>query len=126
MDSLEDNQPRQLFSDKQGNYEQDNFQITAHVVDPNVKKEGVSQHVVYTVKGEDKLGTFEVLRRFSDFDSLKVFLQKRWPSCYIPPIPDKKSVGNMDQKFIEDRRSLLEGFVKKVTELKHLWYSEEF
>ncbi|EAS02031.1 PX-SNX8-Mvp1p-like protein (macronuclear) [Tetrahymena thermophila SB210] len=126
MENIEDNQPRQLFSDKQGNIEQDNFQITVHVVDPIVKKEGVSQHVVYTVKGEDKLGTFEVIRRFSDFDGLRTYLQKRWPSCYIPPIPDKKSVGNMDQKFIEDRRNLLEAFVVKITELKHLWYSEEF
>lgn len=32
----------------------------------------------------------------------------------------------MEQKFIEDRRNLLEGFIKKIGELKHLWYSEEF
>lgn len=34
-------------------------------------------------------------------------------------------MGNMDQKFIEERRFYLDMFVKKVATLKHLWYSEE-
>ena len=73
-----------------------------------------------------QMGSFDVLRRFSDFDALRKILQQRWPSCYIPPIPEKKALGGTDQAFIEERRSSLEGFAKKTAELKHLWYSDEF
>jgi hypothetical protein len=51
------------------------------------------------------------MRRFSDFDHLRKHLTTRWPSCYVPPIPSKKTVGNMDGAFIEERRLLLETFI---------------
>eukprot|EP01016_Furgasonia_blochmanni_P040070 TRINITY_DN5071_c0_g1_i4.p1 TRINITY_DN5071_c0_g1~~TRINITY_DN5071_c0_g1_i4.p1 ORF type:complete len:378 (-),score=137.15 TRINITY_DN5071_c0_g1_i4:353-1486(-) len=50
----------------------------------------------------------------------------RWPGCYIPPVPPKKAVGNMDQKFIEDRRRALETFCLSMAKLTHLYYSDEF
>jgi len=50
----------------------------------------------------------------------------KWPGCYVPPLPEKKMVGNMDKKFIEDRRKFLEYFCQKISEISYLYYSEEF
>jgi hypothetical protein len=62
-----------------------------------VIKDGVtSKYILYTIRGEDKDGVFDTLRRYSDFHTLREKMLARWPSCYIPPIPPKKAVGNMD------------------------------
>lgn len=51
---------------------------------------------------------------------------KRWPGCYVPPIPEKKVVGNNESNFVENRKNGLDVFVKEMATLAHLWYSEEF
>ena len=99
--------------------------IKISVTDP-VIKDGLNKYVLYAVRGADRDGTFEIYRRFSDFNTLRKAMVKRWPGVYVPPIPEKKAVGNMDSKFIEERRSLLEKFCLKVAELPHLFYSDEF
>lgn len=48
---------------------------------------------------------------------------KRWPGCYIPPIPEKKVVGNSESNFVENRKNGLDIFVKEMATLAHLWYS---
>ena len=50
----------------------------------------------------------------------------RWPACYVPPIPPKKSVGNMDAPFIEERRKGLETFALNLASMRHFWYSDEW
>ena len=37
-----------------------------------------------------------------------------------------KIKGNLDNEFIEERRKFLQNFCRKMTELPHLFYSEEF
>jgi hypothetical protein len=53
------------------------------------------------VQGEDKEGTFEYEKRYSDFDHARSALVVRWPGCFIPPLPLKKVIGNSDVAFIE-------------------------
>jgi len=50
----------------------------------------------------------------------------RWPGCYVPAIPPKKAMGNLEKEFIEDRRIQLEIFCRNVAAIKHLYYSQEF
>ncbi|CAD8144880.1 unnamed protein product [Paramecium pentaurelia] len=103
----------------------DEAEITLQVCDPKVIS-GINKYVVYTVKGMDKNGQFDVQRRFSDFKTIRQFLLTKWPGCYIPPVPPRKAFGNMEQQFIDERRLMLEDFLKKIATLKYLWYSEEF
>ncbi|CAD8077097.1 unnamed protein product [Paramecium sonneborni] len=103
----------------------DKKEIEVQVCDPIVKKDGLKNYVVYTLKGFDRDGNFEVVRRFNEFDCFRITLQIRWPGCYIPPLPIKKSVGNMDQKFIDERMHYLNLFMNKMTTIDHLWYSDE-
>lgn len=61
------------------------------VCDP-VVKDGVQKYILYTIRGADRKGNFEVLRRFSDFLALRTHLVVRWPGCYVPPVPPKKTM----------------------------------
>ncbi len=61
------------------------------VSDPLIK-DGVQKYVVYTLKGIDLDGPFETYRRFSNFHYIREILVKRWPGCFIPPIPEKKTL----------------------------------
>jgi len=99
--------------------------VTIQVCNPQVRDEKFTKHVVYTIKGTDKEGQFEVVRRYKDFDKIRSLLVIRWPGCYIPPLPPK-SVTNMDVKFIEERRRQLQTFCKKIGDLSYLHYSEEY
>ncbi|KAM3140198.1 hypothetical protein pb186bvf_007751 [Paramecium bursaria] len=104
--------------------DEDSFEIQTEVCDPIIK-DGLQKYVVYTFKGQDKHGQFDIQRRYNDFDVFRATLAQRWPGCYVPPLPIKKAVGNMDKKFIDERKHYLDLFVKKLATLKHLWYSYE-
>jgi sorting nexin-1/2 len=86
----------------------------------------VGGHIKYTVTGVDGDGQFEEVRRFSQFFALKHALSSRWPGIYIPALPEKKLVGNSDDKFIEERRSLLERFMKEIGKYDYIIHSKEF
>ncbi|CDW91301.1 px domain containing protein [Stylonychia lemnae] len=101
-------------------------------VDPKVKKFTVQNptkiggHIKYAVTGVDGEGDFEDVRRFSQFFALKNALQQRWPGIYIPALPEKKLVGNNEVKFVEERRNLLERFMKELAKCDYLIHSKEF
>ena len=66
-----------------------------------------SKHVEYQIKGKDSLGEIDVMRRYSEFLLLHDKLFKSYPGLIIPPVPAKKSQGNMDDFFIEERKYFL-------------------
>lgn len=78
------------------------------------------------MSGVDSDGPFEEARRFSEFFAFKEALTARWPGVYIPAIPEKKMMGNKDEKFIEERRALLERFMKEIAKQEYLVQSREF
>lgn len=86
----------------------------------------VSGHIKYTVTGVDAEGPFESSRRYREFFALRNILIARWPGIYIPSIPEKQLVGNKDNKFIEERRHLLERFMKELAKFDYLIQSKEF
>lgn len=57
-----------------------------------------------------------VLRRFSDFEWLqqKLSENERYKGLIIPPLPEKKYLGNLDNSFIEKRREDLEAFLRVI------------
>lgn len=85
-----------------------------------------SGHIKYSVSGVDSDGPFEESRRFSEFFALREALASRWPGVYIPAIPEKKLMGNKDDKFVEERRALLERFMKEIAKFDYLTDSKEF
>ena len=59
-------------------------------------------HVVYKLKGTDKLGEFDIQRRYNEFYVLRGVLVKRFPAFYIPPVPPKKAFGNKEEKYVQE------------------------
>ena len=102
------------------------------VEDPRVQKFNVinpvkiSGHVKYTVNGVDDEGDFTEVRRFREFHALGQVLRTRWPGCYVPSIPEKKMLHQNNEQFTEERRSLLERFMKEIAKYDYIIYSKEF
>ena len=76
------------------------------------------KYVSYTISGE--ILQDNVIRRFSDFYSLREKMIKRYPGIYIPPIPPKKTIGNMDKEIIQYRSRILSIFCKKISKYPFL------
>lgn len=78
------------------------------------------------MSGCDDEGDFQEARRFREFHALAQVLRTRWLGCYVPQIPEKKVVGNENEKFVEERRVLLERFMKEIAKYDYIVYSKEF
>lgn len=77
--------------------------------------------------GVDFDGEFNDVRRFREFHALADVLRIRWPGCYVPSIPEKKmNQNNNDDKFVEERRELLERFMREIAKYDYIIFSKEF
>ena len=65
-----------------------------------------------------------IYRRFSDFYSLREKLVERWPGIYIPNLPPKVAVGNLEKKVIETRTRVINDFCHKISKFKFIVDSE--
>eukprot|EP01017_Pseudomicrothorax_dubius_P006391 TRINITY_DN11810_c0_g2_i4.p1 TRINITY_DN11810_c0_g2~~TRINITY_DN11810_c0_g2_i4.p1 ORF type:complete len:118 (+),score=14.98 TRINITY_DN11810_c0_g2_i4:131-484(+) len=107
----------------QGSFNSENrHQVKISVCEPRVVDK-IKKHVIYSVKGVDRDGTFEVYRRYSEFSQLRALLISRWPGCYIPPLPPKQVINNLEDKFVEERQKYLERFCNAIAELPYLYLS---
>ena len=82
-------------------------------------------HVVYKVKGSDKSGEFDIMRRYNHFFVLRQVLVQRWPAFFIPPIPPKKAMGNKEEKVVQERWYLLNRFIQHLSKIEYIWNSDE-
>lgn len=108
---------------KDGEAEPEDPRVQQFTVTNPVK---VAGHVKYSVTGVDEGGEFTEVRRYREFHALGQVLRTRWPGCYIPSIPEKKLVKNNDENFVEERRSLLERFMKEIAKYDYIVFSKEF
>ena len=92
------------------------------VSDP-ILVEGIKSYVQYKVTGE--LVKEPIYRRFSDFYSLREKLVERWPGLYIPNLPPKLTVGNLEKKVIEMRTRVINDFCHKISKFKFILDSDE-
>lgn len=103
-----------------------------HTEDPRVQKFTVTNpvkvgsNIKYSVEGVDDEGDFSVVRRYREFNALAQVLRIRWPGCYVPSIPEKKFLNDKNEEFIEERRSLLERFMKEIAKYDYIVFSKEF
>ncbi len=69
-----------------------------------------------TLPGYDQYTVHNVARRFSDFEWLQKQLQdnEMYKGLIIPPLPEKKYLGNLDSTFIDKRREELETFLRVI------------
>ena len=101
--------------------------ISVSVENPQTKDGGAlsKNYIIYEVVGNDQNGTFNVKRRYNEFNELRLKLVENWPGFFIPPIPEKKSTGNLDANFIKQRQHMLNHFMKRCARMPHIFYSDE-
>jgi sorting nexin-1/2 len=101
-----------------------------HAISISIKdyviRDGLTKKIYYNIIGTDKAGGFEISRRYTEFRLLRNVLSNSWPGFYIPKIPSKQKLGNLEPAFIDKRRKLLELFLKKVSNLEYIYESEIF
>lgn len=86
----------------------------------------IGKVVKFTISGNDSEGVFSVQRRYKEFLALKEALNQNWPGCYVPAIPEKQFIGDKEDGFIEERRMLLERFVRECAKYEFIIESREF
>ena len=83
------------------------------VGEPEIRGGKLRSYHVYRVSSA--AGTVEhVFRRYSDFLWLRTVLVKSFPGIFIPPLPEKKVLGNKDNAFVESRRLDLQRWLQRV------------
>ena len=85
--------------------------------------EGIKSYVQYKVTG--KLVKEPIYRRFSDFYSLREKLVERWSGLYIPNLPPKLTMGNLEKKVIEMRTRVINDFCHKISKFNFILDSDE-
>ena len=83
-----------------------------NVNDPSRAEGG--NHIVYTVRGVIEGAEFECKRRYKEFHLMRTALANRWPGVYIPGVPPKKAMGNLEEAFLQERRHFLDKFIKQI------------
>ena len=89
-----------------------------------VEKKSFKNYIVYNLLGSE-INNSSILRRYSDFFSLREKLKENWPGIYIPNIPPKKLIGNTNEKLIINRMRLLNSFCFKLSKIPYLFKSDE-
>jgi len=100
-----------------------NLQI--EICDPQKESDGSNFFTTYLIKSKTTLENYsqkenQVRHRFTDFINLNQALISAYPSCIIPPLPEKKVIESFitgdrfSPEFTERRRRLLEVYMQRI------------
>lgn len=95
-----------------------NFLITIPHVKLQKSKHGASSYHLYEIHitMRQNLEHWSLWRRYSDFNNLHKSLLKTHPSVSAVEFPPKKRFGNMNQRFVEERRQQLQIYLLNLVE----------
>jgi sorting nexin-1/2 len=72
---------------------------------------GASSYYIYSITTRVSGKVFNVKRRFSDLDWMHNQLLTKYKGFIIPSRPEKKMLGNNEEKFVEERRMSMEKYL---------------
>ena len=121
MDSLLSKKKKTTLAEIRASPETNKYPM--YVKDP-VLNDAMIKYVTYTLAGRS-INQDHLIRRFSDFFALREKLVERWPGIFIPSIPPKKAVGNLEPKNVDHRMRKLNDFCYKLSHYSFLMNSEE-
>ena len=112
-------------------YDDTQRDVKISVIDTEIRSDKFRKHVLYSISGNDHIGSFACLRRYKEFATLRYILVTNWPGFYIPQIPPKQMIvnptqGNLAIDFIQVRKKLLNYFLTQVARFEYLYISEPF
>mmetsp|Transcript_36316 Transcript_36316/g.67108 ORF Transcript_36316/g.67108 Transcript_36316/m.67108 type:complete len:419 (-) Transcript_36316:348-1604(-) len=92
--------------------------IPVQISNPTKKSEGYGRsYIAYTVTSIHEGKKVDVFRRYSDFVWLRQALEKKFPGCIVPPLPEKAVIGRFQGEFVSQRMRGLERFTTRI--MKH-------
>ena len=59
--------------------------------------------MMYKIEGNDKFGEFKMSRKFDEFYEIRNIMVIRWPGCFIPSLPGKKTIVIISIKLISKK-----------------------
>lgn len=72
-----------------------------------------TEYIIRVQRGVSTDNSWQVIRRYSDFDALNTGLM----ACGVAlPLPPKKLIGNMDREFIAERQRGLQAYLDRITQ----------
>ncbi|XP_013870781.1 PX domain-containing protein kinase-like protein [Austrofundulus limnaeus] len=90
----------------------DTVPLTA-VIEASQNLQSHTEYIIKVQRGVSSDNTWQVIRRYSDFDILNNSLMV----CGISlPLPPKKLIGNMDREFIAERQKGLQAYLDSITQ----------
>ncbi|CAD8160706.1 unnamed protein product [Paramecium pentaurelia] len=66
-----------------------------------------------------------ICRRFNDFVHFYEALRTNYPGVFVPRLPEKQAMGNLEEDFLRVRRRMLQYFLNSIFKRKILWNSPE-
>ncbi|CAL8336709.1 unnamed protein product [Merluccius merluccius] len=93
----------------------------AAVIEASQTLQSHTEYIIRVQRGVSSENTWQVIRRYSDFDMLNSSLQVSGISLSFPP---KKLIGNMDREFIAERQRGLQAYLDYITQNPLLSSSE--
>ncbi|XP_067907744.1 PX domain-containing protein kinase-like protein isoform X3 [Heterodontus francisci] len=82
------------------------------VIEASQNLQSHTEYVIRVQRGVSTENSWQIIRRYSDFDVLNASLQI---SGLILPLPPKKLIGNMDREFIAERQRGLQNYLNFIT-----------
>ncbi|XP_051873189.1 PX domain-containing protein kinase-like protein isoform X2 [Pristis pectinata] len=84
----------------------------ACVIEASQNLQSHTEYIIRVQRGVSAENSWQIIRRYSDFDVLNTSLQI---SGLILPLPPKKLIGNMDREFIAERQRGLQNYLNFIT-----------
>ncbi|XP_062924081.1 PX domain-containing protein kinase-like protein isoform X2 [Mobula hypostoma] len=82
------------------------------VIEASQNLQSHTEYIIRVQRGVSVENSWQIIRRYSDFDVLNSSLQI---SGLILPLPPKKLIGNMDREFIAERQQGLQNYLNFIT-----------
>ncbi|XP_053576934.1 PX domain-containing protein kinase-like protein isoform X2 [Bombina bombina] len=89
----------------------DTVPLTA-VIEASQSLQSHTEYIIRVQRGISMENSWQIVRRYSDFDMLNNSLQMSGLSL---PLPPKKLIGNMDRDFIAERQKGLQNYINFIT-----------
>ncbi|KAJ2232261.1 Sorting nexin, cytoplasm-to-vacuole targeting pathway/endosomal sorting [Coemansia sp. RSA 485] len=115
------NEQRHEAEESGDEYQAPQLYHVVHINEAEKLSESGSSFIAYSIQ----FGDYEVKRRYSEFESLRICLCRLYPTFIVPPIPEKHSLtqyavlqkrAKEDQYIIERRKRMLEHFLNHLAE----------
>lgn len=87
---------------------------------------GVKSFIMYNIEVRQTREVWTVDRRFSDFDWLNTQLGLLYKGLMIPSLPQKRTLRNTDQTFVEERTAQLDSYLSHIASHPVLHNSDAF